>query len=133
MTSDEESRLRAELSALRAPMLRLRLYVIIWTKVAGADKDAVLRTQAGHIRWQLSLEEQGILFGSGAVFDDNGDQTPQGMTIVRAASVDATRTLAESEPFVRAGLRTYAIQSWVVNEGSFSVRVRLGTGTFDFT
>ena len=113
-------------------MLRLRLYVIIWTKVASADKDAVLRTQADHIRWQLSLEERGILFGSGAVFDEYGEQTPQGMTIVRVTSIDETRTLAESEPFVRSGLRTYAIQSWVVNEGSFSVRVRFGTGTFDF-
>ncbi len=132
MTPDEEARLQAELEALRKPMLRKRFYTITWTAVDGADPDEVRRIQPSHIRWQLQLEAQGVLFGSGALFDEHGDRTPRGLTIVRAESTAEARALAESEPYVTRGLRTFTIGSWVINEGSLTVRVNFGTGRFEF-
>ena len=53
------------------------------------------------------------------------------MTILRAASVeDAQATLAR-EPFVTRGLRTFKLLPWDLNEGSFSVRLRFGNGTYE--
>jgi hypothetical protein len=37
----------------------------------------------------------------------------------------------ESEPFVRAGLRTYTVKRWTFNEGRIALRLDAGTGTYD--
>ena len=39
--------------------------------------------------------------------------------------------VAERDPFVKAGLRTFEIPEWLLNEGSsIAVRVSLGTGRY---
>jgi uncharacterized protein YciI len=131
MNDDERASLKAEIAALHGPMLHKRLFVITWTKTAGSDPDEVLRTFPAHLRWQLDLEERGVLFGSGPLFEEAGEQSPNGMTIVRAASAAQARALAETEPYVERGLRSFTIRGWDLNEGSLHVRVRFGTGTFE--
>ena len=39
----------------------------------------------------------------------------------------------ESEPFVRAGLRTYTLKRWTYNEGRIALRLDLETGTYEVT
>lgn len=50
--------------------------------------------------------------------------TGEGMFVLRADSLAAARAFADAEPFQAAGVRTYELFPWQVNEGGFQLRVR---------
>jgi hypothetical protein len=52
--------------------------------------------------------------------------------VIRAEDEPAATRIAASDPFVRAGLRTFAVHRWRLNEGSVGIRVSLGTGTYEW-
>jgi hypothetical protein len=54
------------------------------------------------------------------------------VTVIRAAHEDAARSVAARDPFVLAGLRTFTVHRWRLNEGSIGVRISLGTATYDW-
>lgn len=54
------------------------------------------------------------------------------MTVLRAGDEETARRIAAEDPFVRAGLRTFEVYRWRVNEGSVGVRVSLGTGGYEW-
>jgi uncharacterized protein YciI len=78
------------------------------------------------------LERRGILFASGPLNNDDGsDRSSGGMSIFRVDSL-AAATLADSEPFVHAGLRTYTLKRWGRSTMAASHCVwTSGTGTYD--
>ena len=97
-------------------MLRLKLFVI-FSFGKGLDLKPYL---ADHLAYMIELEKQGKLFASGPFGDGTrGD----GMTIVRAATEDEAREIAQRDPFVTNGIRTFKIEAWTVMEGSLSVTV----------
>lgn len=55
------------------------------------------------------------------------------MIIVRAASFEEAKAIADRDPYHRQGLRTYTIDRWMLNEGTVSIRVNHsdGNGTID--
>ena len=68
----------------------------------------------------IELEREGKLFASGPFGDGTrGD----GMTIVRAENEEEARAIAQRDPFVVNGIRTFTLQSWTLMEGSLSVTV----------
>jgi hypothetical protein len=50
--------------------------------------------------------------------------------VLRAATAADAAAIAATDPFVRAGLRTFEVFGWRVNEGAVSVRFSLGTGSY---
>jgi hypothetical protein len=42
---------------------------------------------------------------------------------LRAHSFEEARAIADADPLHKAGLRSYTLMSWTVNEGSYAVRV----------
>jgi uncharacterized protein YciI len=105
-----------KIAELTKGMLRLKLFVI-FSQAKGLDLKPYL---ADHLAYMIELERQGKLFASGPFGDDTrGD----GMTIVRAASEEEACALAQRDPFVVNGIRTFNIQPWTVMEGSLSVTV----------
>jgi hypothetical protein len=52
--------------------------------------------------------------------------------VIRACDEDAARAVAAADPFVQAGLRTFTVHRWRLNEGSVGVTISLGTGTLDW-
>jgi uncharacterized protein len=48
------------------------------------------------------------------------------------ADEDAARPIAARDSFVLAGLRTFSVHHWRLNEGSVAVRISLGTATHDW-
>jgi uncharacterized protein len=99
------------------------LYVIFTKQANGLE--AVRQHLAEHLQYQKDLEARGITFGAGPFANDSETEwSGEGMVIVRAASMQEARALAESDPMHRSGARTFHVRPWLLNEGSYTVTVR---------
>jgi uncharacterized protein YciI len=115
-----------------AGLLARDYWLILSTPVEGTSRAAIEAQVAAHIAWLLTLERDGTLFLSGPLLTGPGTGPGSGVTVLRAGSEEAARQIAADDPFVLAGLRTFAVHQWRLNEGSVSVRLSLGTGTYDW-
>ena len=80
-------------------------YVIMLHKIPGRDTPKALVDR--HIAHLRNLDDQGNLVLAGPF-----ENYPGGMVIVRAESLDAARHIAESDPFVSDGARTFELRTW---------------------
>ena len=83
-----------------------------------------------HVAWLLGLEADGVLFLSGPLLSGPGTGPGSGVTVIRADDQAAARAIAAADPFVQAGLRTFTLHGWRLNEGSVGMTISLGTGTY---
>lgn len=97
-------------------MLGKKLYAVLSRARQGADLAPVLRD---HLEFMIGLEKQGVLFASGPLSGTPGD----GLTILRAGSLQAAREIAERDPFVIQGLRNFDLREWTLMEGSIGITV----------
>jgi uncharacterized protein YciI len=109
------------IAELTRRMLRKKLYVVLSTAKASPDKVQALVVQ--HLEYMIDLEKKGLVFASGPFSDAQGNPRGNGMTILRAANAEEARKIAEADPFVIHGVRTFEIQEWTLMEGSFGLRV----------
>lgn len=106
---------------LTSKMLGKELYVVTTTPARGPGIHDLL---PAHLEYQVRLEREGKLFGAGPLFDE-GEEVPfGGMIILRAASYDEARALADQDPFHAKGLRQYKLRKWTLNEGSMTLTIR---------
>ena len=111
---------------LTKSFLGKNFYVIVTTPVAPrAELDKML---AEHLAHQVRLEKQGIMFAAGPLTGEDGARVG-GMIVIRADSFAAARTIADSDPYHKAGLRKYTLTRWTVNEGSYGLRVNYSDQT----
>ena len=125
---DQESAGPVDLSRL----LARDYWLIVSTPTAGTDKAAIDAHVKEHVAWLLELERDDVLFVSGPLLSGPGTGPGSGATAIRAADEDAARRIAAGDPFVVAGLRTFTVHRWRLNEGSVCVRMSLGTGTYEW-
>jgi uncharacterized protein len=97
--------------------------------ITGADIEQHLDA---HLAWLLKLEVDGTVFLSGPLTSGPGIRPGSGITVLRASSAEHAAAIAATDPFVLAGLRTFEVFGWRVNEGTIGVRMSLGTGTYSF-
>ena len=107
-------------------LLNKQLYVIVTTAVA--PREEIEKRLVEHLEHQIRLEREGILFGAGPLFTEQG-AGGRGMIIVRAASFEEARAIADRDPYHRQELRTYTIDRWMLNEGTVSIRVNYSDGS----
>jgi uncharacterized protein YciI len=108
--------------SLSERMLRKKLYVVLSTANRGSDLKPHL---ADHLEYMIALEKERLLFASGPFSPADGGAPGDGMTILRTSSLKQAYTIAARDPFVIAGLRTFEIREWTLNEGSLGLRVNL--------
>lgn len=101
--------------------LGMELYVIFSTPLKPREELAAVLPE--HLAHQVAIEKKGILFGAGPMFEDGAKSPIRGMIIVRAANFDDARAIAESDPFHKAGLRSFTVEKWILNEGSYTLTV----------
>jgi uncharacterized protein YciI len=118
MTETEE-----RIRALTKSMLRKRLYVVLSKGGAAPEKLADLLPK--HLEYMIGLEKAGVLFASGPLAEADGKTRGDGLTILRAENAEAARRIAEADPFVVNGLRSFEVREWTVMEGSLSIKVNL--------
>ena len=113
-------------------LLGRHYWMVLSTPTTHATAAAVDAQVADHVGWLLGLERQGILFASGPLVQGPRVGAGSGMTLLRADSEADVHQIAAEDPFVRAGLRTFEVYLWRLNEGSISISVSLGTGTYEW-
>ena len=105
-------------------------WLIMSAPVPGTGQAAIDARVEEHVRWLLELEADGRLFLSGPLLSGPGTGPGSGMTVIRAADRAEAQSIAERDPFVLAGLRTFTAYQWRLNEGNVGIRISLGTGTY---
>ena len=98
----------------------------------GTGQAAIEACVEEHVGWLLGLERRDVLLASGPLLSGPGTGPGSGVTIIRAPDEETARKIADGDPFVQHGLRTFELYRWRLNEGSIGVRVSLGTGTYDW-
>jgi uncharacterized protein len=106
---------------LTQPMLRKKLYVVL-SKPTGTPEQIKACTPS-HLEFMIGLEKKGILFASGPFLGPDGKPTGEGMTILRTASAEEARRIAETDPFFVGGLRRFEVREWMLMEGSLGLTV----------
>lgn len=119
-----------DVRAASSGMLQMQLFAIFTSPTNGLGP--VFAQMEEHLRFQMSLEKQGIMFAAGPLWtDDEQSWEGEGMVIVRAESAAGAKAIAEQDPMHRSGARTFRIRPWMVNEGSITVRVDFSSQTFE--
>ncbi len=111
-------------------MLRKKLYVIL--SKGGATAEQLGAVLPKHLEYMIGLEKAGALFASGPLTTAPGQPAGDGLTVLRAASLDEARAIAEADPFVINKLRTFEVREWTVMEGSIGLTVNLSDQTLQF-
>src|ERR1700753_1610631 len=128
MTSSQEPAAGVDLTRLLG-----RDYWLVRSIPRGGDGHAAIRACVQeHGTWLLDLERRDVLLASGPLLSGPGTGPGSGVTILRVPDEETARKIADGDPFVRHGLRTFELYRWRLNEGSIGVRVSLGTGTYDW-
>jgi uncharacterized protein len=103
-------------------LLAKRLYVVFSQPTNGLSK--VLENLDSHVAHQTELERQGVMFAAVPfASDDEQHWNGEGMFIYRASSLEEATKLAESDPMHQSGARSFRVRPWLLNEGTFSVRL----------
>ncbi|MPZ56189.1 MAG: hypothetical protein GEU91_06730 [Rhizobiales bacterium] len=110
------------INALTQRMLKKKLYVVLSTPLDGGAEKLVAHLPA-HLEYMIANEKKGIVFASGPLSEADGGQKGRGLTVLRAASNEEARKIAEQDPFVIHGVRSFEVREWTVMEGSFGVTV----------
>ena len=105
--------------------LNKTLFVI--TTVRCVPHEEMIKHIDAHLERQVELEQAGIMFGAGPLFNEGSTVPDAGMIIVRADSFEEAREIADGDPMHQHGVRTYTIQRWRLNEGSFNLRISYST------
>jgi len=111
--------------------LRMELYVYE-TRLSGDPKEMVTYLPE-HLEYQLELERKGIMFGAGPLFEQDKPKGPPvaGMIIIRADSMEHAREIADADPMHKAGVRSYTLRKWFLNEGSLEVSLKFSKQNFE--
>lgn len=108
-------------------MLQLQLYVVFTTPTNGMGP--VMENIEEHLKFQVSLEERGIMVGAGPHWaDDEHTWNGEGMVIIRADSLAHAKEIAATDPMHSSGARSFTVRPWLLNEGRLNITVDFSTG-----
>ena len=106
------------------------LYVYFSTPAA--PREEISKRIKDHLAYQVQLETEGKLFAAGPMFEEGADAPVRGMIVVRAADFDEAKAIADADPLHAAGLRTYTLDRWKINEGSYTLAVKYSDQSASF-
>ncbi len=126
MADDAKAVPKAAVMEASAAMLQMQLYAILTTPTGGIGP--VLENLEPHLQFQVGLEQNGIMFAAGPLWNDEETEwCGEGMVVVRAESRDAAIAIAESDPMYRCGARSFTVRPWMINEGSMTFRLDMSS------
>jgi uncharacterized protein len=111
------------IAALTGKMLRRKFYAVLSQPSPTPDK--LKAFLPAHLEYMIGLEKRGLLFASGPLSDGDGPPNGAGLTILRVSSAREARELAEADPLVANGLRSFELKEWTVMEGTLGLKINL--------
>jgi hypothetical protein len=112
-----------------AKLLGKEMYLVVARPVRSSEIEKRL---ADHIAHQIDMEKRGIMFAAGPLYSRGSDIPEAGMFILRANSFEEAEALANEDPLHKAGLRTFTLQKWRINEGSLKITVNFSDQSMKF-
>jgi uncharacterized protein len=110
----------SDVHPITAKLLGKEMYLVVARPVRSPEIEKRL---ADHIAHQIDMERRGIMFAAGPLYARGSDVPEAGMFILRANSFEEAEALANEDPLHIAGLRTFTLQKWRVNEGSLKITI----------
>jgi uncharacterized protein YciI len=83
-----------------------------------------------HLEYQISLEKQGIMYGAGPAALPGESAPAFGLIIIRAKTLQEAQRIADNDPLTIAGVRTYKLYQWSMNEGRISITLDFSDRTY---
>ena len=114
---------------ITAKLLGKEMYLVVVRPVRSPEIEKKL---AEHIAHQIDMEKRGIMFAAGPLYSRGSDIPEAGMFVLRASSFEEAEALANEDPLLKAGLRTFTLQKWRVNEGGFKVTINFSDQSMKF-
>ena len=112
-----------------APMLKWQVYVIHTFPTNGLGP--VMENLGPHLEYQQRMEDEGVYIAAGPHWAEDGETWEgEGMIVVRAASLEEARKIAEADPMHASGARSFRVRSWLINEGTITVKVNFASGNY---
>ena len=108
----------SDVHPLTDKFLGKEMYLVITRPVRSPE---IAKRLADHLAHQIDLEKRGILFAAGPLYPRDSNIPEAGMFVLRANSFEEAEAIASTDPLHQAGLRTFTVQKWRINEGSFTV------------
>ena len=108
----------------------LRVFVVFRRLVNPA---LMMEIRSEHLHWMLENERSGVLFMSGPLSRDSGDAPYNGLTMIRAESIENARSIIEDEPFIARGVMTYDLAEWTIYEGALPVTMLISESSAKFS
>ena len=85
----------------RRELLGLRLWVI---ETIPKDREVIQATMEAHIRYQLMLEREGIMFAAGPIYEAEAIKPDgNGLIVIRAETLSDARSVADNDPMHKSG------------------------------
>lgn len=111
-------------------MLRKQLYAVFTRPVNGLGP--VMDMLDKHLKFQISLEERGIMFGAGPFWtDDEEEWRGEGLVIIRADNLDEAKAIAAADPMHLSGARVFEVRPWLMCEGSVTIKLNHSTCNYE--
>ena len=108
-------------------MLNKDLYVVFTKPTNGLGP--VMENIEEHLKFQVSLEEKGIMFGAGPFWEDNEiDWAGEGMVIIRANSLSEAKEIAASDLMHKSRARSFTVRPWLLNKGTITLSINYSKG-----
>ena len=113
-------------AVLLAQAAKLKLFVMLRRTI---DPARLSEKLGDHLVWMIGEEKAGRIFLSGPVMPRAGAAALDGLTILRVSDLAEAEKIAALDPFVQAGIVTFEMREWIVNEGSIAMTVTLSDST----
>jgi uncharacterized protein len=120
----------SDVHPLTNKFLGKEMYLVVTRPVRSPEIDERL---ADHLAHQVELERRGIMFAAGPLYSRDSNVPEAGMFVLRASSFEEAEAIAKGDPLHAAGLRTFTLHKWRVNEGSITVKINYSDQTCEIT
>ena len=120
----------SDVDPLTSKFLGKEMYLVVTRPVRSPE---IAKRLADHLAHQVELERRGIMFAAGPLYSRDSNVPEAGMFVLRASSFEEAEAIARSDPLHAAGLRTFTLQKWRVNEGSITVKINYSDQTVEIT
>lgn len=111
---------------LTTKFLGKEMYLVVTKPVRSPEIDKRL---GDHLSHHVDLERRGIMFAAGPLYSRGSNIPEAGMFVLRASSYEEVEEICKEDPLHAAGLGTYTIQKWRLNEGLITMTINYSDQT----